>query len=663
MKHRRDIDGLRAVAVIPVVLYHTALGPFTGGFVGVDIFFVISGFLITGIVAGEIEDHRFSLVNFYERRVRRIFPALFFVLFVTTAAAMALLFPNDLIDFGQSLVTTIFFASNVYFTAKSGYFDGPSEFKPLLHTWSLAVEEQFYLLFPLILIAIHRWGGGRYGRWILAMGVTSLVVSIVGIAYAPVMTFYGAPMRAWELMLGAALALGLVPQAKPGLRAEFLALLGAALILYSIFCYNLTTPFPGLAAIPPCLGAALLLYTGPHRTQVARLLSTKPFVAVGLISYSLYLWHWPLNVLYRYAAIGEDGVADHLLIVVLSVALATFSWRYVEQPFRHRSSITGRRQLFAGAGAVAAVLIVLGLVPALTGGFGQRFPAYADLRAKTMRNDAVVSQMALTPCDEPSLLNLGIDRAITSYCSYFGNPQAQHLFVVWGDSHANAWLPVFVRAAHDLNWRGIVISVGGCPPIIGVKRTDPGAVKQHCADRQTNDTIVDFIKEKHPDQIVRVARWGLYANGWIVNDRLSRWTSFLARDEIEATRQTSRAAMAAQLPETVTALSRFARVTLIRSVPVLKRDAQDLLLTPKVRQAEFLPTARLYEDSEGFDNALIHSIAKSGTAREFDPARLLCRERCEFVRDGELLYNDDNHLSALGALGFLNEVKSFIIAP
>ena len=300
MQYRSDIDGLRALAVVPVVLGHAHVTGFAGGFVGVDVFFVISGFLITTILATEAREGSFSLTRFYERRARRLFPALFAVLIFCAAAAWTRFPAEDLEAFGRSLLATIFFGSNMLFWSETGYFDIAAEQRPLLHTWSLAVEEQFYLLFPLAVWWTTRRMGGRYAAWLWPAMGASFVLSVVWVPTHPSSAFYLVPARAWELLMGSALALGLVPALRQQSHRETCSALGTLFIAMSVVLYDANTPFPGSNAVLPCLGAALVIHAGHSgTTAVGRLLGTKPVVFVGLISYSLYLWHWPLLVFAR----------------------------------------------------------------------------------------------------------------------------------------------------------------------------------------------------------------------------------------------------------------------------------------------------------------------------------------------------------------------------
>lgn len=336
MRYRAEIDGLRAVAVIPVILFHAGFSLFSGGFVGVDVFFVISGYLITSIIVGELEKEKFSIVKFYERRARRILPALFLVMAVCVPFAWMLLTPADLDYFSRSLIAVALFSSNILFWQESGYFDTAAELKPLLHTWSLAVEEQYYLLFPLFLLLVWRFGKKHVGWALVFIFFVSLGLAQWASINYPEAAFFLLPTRAWEIMLGAFAALILAdPERFKGKSySDPLALLGLFCILASIFIYDETIPFPGLYALLPTVGAFLvILFAGPG-TRVARILSFRKIVLVGLMSYSIYLWHQPVIVFYKYARLYEISLSERLLLLVPIFILSYVSWRYVEGPLR-----------------------------------------------------------------------------------------------------------------------------------------------------------------------------------------------------------------------------------------------------------------------------------------------------------------------------------------
>lgn len=367
MLYRREIDGLRAFAVLPVIFFHAGFTLFSGGYVGVDVFFVISGFLITTIIIEERRNARFSLVNFYERRARRILPALFFVMLVSLPFAWSLLSPADLREFAQSLVAIALFGSNFLFWSQSGYFDTAAELKPMLHTWSLAVEEQYYLLFPLLIIGAWRFGTRRLVILIAAIAGASLLLSEIQVRTYPNAAFFLLPARAWQLLTGSMAAFLVVYwRGYPTLIrdnriiSEVLGAVGLLMILWATFRFNDLMPFPGFTAILPTLGTVLVLLFSSSSTLVGRLLGFAPLVGIGLISYSAYLWHQPIFAFTRHALAYEVPALTMLGLSALTLVLAYLSWRYIEKPFRARNAID-RTRIFAFSTVGIIAFIGLGV--------------------------------------------------------------------------------------------------------------------------------------------------------------------------------------------------------------------------------------------------------------------------------------------------------------
>jgi peptidoglycan/LPS O-acetylase OafA/YrhL len=368
MRYRPEIDGLRAIAVAAVILFHAGFALFSGGFVGVDVFFVISGFLITSIIVEELKTGRFSVLRFYERRARRILPALFTVMAACVPFAYRLLSPDDLKDFAQSLAAICLFASNVLFWGESGYFDTQAELKPLLHTWSLAVEEQFYVVFPLLLLAAWRLGRGVLLSLIGAIAVVSLFISVDEVRNFPSAAFYLLPSRAWQLLVGALASFVAdrwqaadVRQPAVRLAGEAVGWGGMAMIILALFLFDERTPFPGLNAALPTIGTALVLLCASDRTSVGRMLAWRPLVGLGLISYSAYLWHQPLFAFTKHALLADLPTDLAIVLCAATIVLACLSWRFVEQPFRDRSLIS-RGAVFALSAAGMAAFVGLGFI-------------------------------------------------------------------------------------------------------------------------------------------------------------------------------------------------------------------------------------------------------------------------------------------------------------
>ncbi len=458
MRYRPEIDGLRAVAVIPVVLYHAGWEFFSGGYVGVDIFFVISGFLITGIIRQDLESGRFSLARFYERRCRRILPPLIPMVLAATLIAWMWLLPRDFQRFGRSLAAMATFWANVYFYRGAGYFDAESTTKPLLHTWSLSVEEQFYLIFPVLLAFLFHRFRSRLVLILFGLGLASLWLSAVLIKAQGAAVFYLLPFRAWELLLGALVAVG--PQAPSGwgrgLKTIF-SLAALALMVGPVLMYTPYTLFPGLAALPPCLGTALFIFAhgrGTADSPFGRLLGTTIPVGIGKISYSLYLWHWPILIMPRYVRGAPLAGWENAVLVAVSIAAAVWSWRFVEQPVRARRVFRTRRRVFAAAVLALVLLIAGGRVIKWADGFPQRLTSVGREYAAAEGDFGQSLDPYKTKVDQrwaglfeagPKRLLLGLGRVKS------GAPD----FLLLGDSHARTWAPAF-------DYWGERFGVAGC---------------------------------------------------------------------------------------------------------------------------------------------------------------------------------------------------------
>lgn len=349
MKYRAEIDGLRALAVIPVILFHAGFELFSGGYVGVDVFFVISGYLITRIIVDELEDGKFSLVNFYERRTKRILPALFFYIAITIPFALSIFPPHAIKDFFQSVFATALFISNIFFYIETDYFNDFSETAPLLHTWSLSVEEQFYVVFPLLLMISSRLRSKPLLAPVILLSIASLVMSELYIHSDPSFSFYFIFTRFWELGFGGAAAIGYKRgyfNFNPGV-SQIGALLGVLLVIIPMLAYSGVTPFPGITALAPVLGTLLILVCSAQNGIVKSILSTKILTYTGLISYSLYLSHNIVFAVFRNGGWALDNPSNRIFAIIISILLAIFSYKFVEQKIR-RASIS-KKTVFAFA--------------------------------------------------------------------------------------------------------------------------------------------------------------------------------------------------------------------------------------------------------------------------------------------------------------------------
>lgn len=483
MRYRREVDGLRALAVMPVVLFHAGFQEISGGYVGVDVFFVISGYLITTIIHSDLKSGSFSLVHFYERRVRRIFPALLFVIISCIVFAFMWLAPGDMRLFSRSLSSVSLFASNILFWTESGYFDTLAELKPLLHTWSLSVEEQFYVIFPLFLMVA--WGIGK--RWLMAMLVFIVLVSLLAAQWAgkttPGAAFYLLPTRAWEFAMGAFVAFYLSRPIKNNQAYrdnEFLGGLGLFLILYSILKYNNNTPYPGLYTLVPTVGASLILAFSTSRTLVGKLLGSRIFVGVGLVSYSAYLWHYPLFAFARHRSIHTPDVNIFAILSILALVLAYLTWRFIERPFRNPGFIT-RNNLFIVYIIGTLSIFSFGLLGNYTDGYFLRTGLKEEVSNLEFR--LRINQGLGIACD--GLINS------SENCRTDANPEV----VLWGDSYAMHLMQGLQAANPGL--KIIQFTQSGCGPIL-----DIGPVTRELSTEwakrciENNDRIFSYIKSQ-----------------------------------------------------------------------------------------------------------------------------------------------------------------------
>ena len=502
-KYRPEIDGLRALSVIGVVLYHAGLG-FSGGFVGVDVFFVISGFLITGIISKEISEGRFTLTNFWVRRIRRIIPAMAFMLMALFPAAVAFLDASTLVRFSQTSIAQSFMISNISFWRKIGYFNESSELKVLLHTWSLSIEEQFYLFLPLLLLILCKVGLRKYVLPILVtVFVLSLSLNVWATEQYASTSFFLLPTRAWELLAGSLLALLANRIHVRNVFRELLSALGIAGILVAMFAFNAHTPFPGKAALLPVVGASLYIFANTAGlTKVGQVLACRPMVYVGLISYSLYLWHWPFFAFARNCLISVS-LGQSILLVIVSFVAAHLSWRFVETPFRKRVFLKTKRSAFIFAASTVFCVVSLNLYIMKNDGLPSRFDAKMQVLQKDMGGGgAEFANSGLMPTPiGASEQRGGVDDARV--------PD----FVLWGDSHAMMCTGLVNEIAARLNLKGVAMLSTGTAPVPGLwKPYKDSYLKDR--DLSINQLRFDQIIESGIKQVILIARWNAMIEGY-----------------------------------------------------------------------------------------------------------------------------------------------------
>lgn len=650
MHYRIEIDGLRAFAILPVVLSHAWGGIFSGGYVGVDIFFVISGYLITSTI---IKDHGgagFSLLAFYERRIRRILPALFAVLLVSLAVGLFLLAPVDYAILGREVFAACLFVSNMLYFRQAGYFDPGGDLKPLLHTWSLAVEEQFYLAFPILLaFLLRRYGMLRSAKTMAVLAGLSFALCVACASIAPTFNYFSAATRAWELLIGAAIALAPPNFGTRQRLKEALALLGLALILLPVFLYDESTPFPGIAALPPVLGSCLILAAAQH-TRIGGWLSIPPLRAIGLISYSLYLWHWPVLVFWRFAKLDTLTSLDCVLAVVVSFVAAALSYRFVERPFRDRKRIKRRGIfLFGVIGSLALALLGAGL--SVSGGLA--FRTLPNPLIAAAERDAAAFQA--DPC-----LRRGAEPADPGLC-VLGAPDARLpvTAALWGDSHAAQLVPAVDSVGRQLGVRIDRFTKAGCPPMTADRFWPPNDFLGACP--AFNDAVMGRIAATPTLRTLIVAlRWDAIASGGTL-----------------ASSQGS--------PNTAEATQQLLVRHLLRVADMMRRRGGHLILISQIPIPPFDPMVCAREAAfrsgrlnacRNFDSGALDRMEQEVDRTMIEPLRaagitiidahdLLCaNRRCAAMSGDRLLYFDPNHLSPQGASLFEAPLRAAaLVAP
>jgi peptidoglycan/LPS O-acetylase OafA/YrhL len=625
--YRSDIDGLRALAVIAVILFHSGVPGFGGGYVGVDVFFVISGYLITQLLEeSRDESARHTLATFYVRRMRRILPALLATCLVTAIVAVALFTPDELVNVGKYLAATPVLLSNVAIWTTSDYFAPGVRQLPLSHLWSISVEEQFYLIYPLLLIAISRYRLPYRRLTLVVLASFSLALCVWASHYKPEANYVFAPTRAWELLLGATLAIGGAPRIGHRIATEGLAVASFLGIAIVVHLYTAKTPYPGTAAMLPCLATAALLATGssPRPALVNRMLSWPPLVFVGLISYSLYLWHQPLLVFANYVRIEPLTPAATAVLLAATLLVAAGSWRFIEQPVRARVLMKSARTLLVGVGVGSAGILLAGLVLWNSDGFPRRFAP---------ETRGVIVSMTATPelarcVEQVSLEQVRAGRV----CNYGPGDTAAPKVLMWGDSHALALMPAVNALAKAHGMHTYFVAKYNCLPLFAPPsptRIDAATDRYKCAT--FNAAVVEAIARLEPELIILDGAWAAAEPPPRVPD------------------------IAAGIEQTVIRVGGHSRsICVVFAVPQLKYAVSHALFVARRRHIpdDFLRLSRADALTQHRDMEHdVRAIAQRGGLKVVDPKDALCpADSCLYKVDDRSLYFDDSHLSVYGAL-------------
>ncbi len=630
-KYRPDIDGLRAVAVLAVVFYHFEIPGFRGGYVGVDIFFVISGYLITSLILEEISQQKFSILRFYDRRIRRILPALFFVLIVTLIAGFFILLPKDLETLGKSIVSVSVFASNFFFMRQSGYFDPDVSEFTLLHTWSLSVEEQFYVVWPILLMLLYR----VQKSWVpIALLLGILMISLlIGEWLLHIDSewdfFYFTPVRIWELVLGAILSVNLIQRNFNSTVKHMMSLSGFIMIVYAIFYFSRETKFPGINALIPCFGVALIIYSEAREsTLIGRMLSIRPIVFLGLISYSLYLWHWPIMSYLNYYIVDGINSFETGLVICFCIVLSAFTWKFIEQPFRRRSGnlIASNVVILRGL-ALTGMLFGVGMLVYFQGGYPQRL---SDNALKPITNN-----LSLHPFAHRCISNFTSKKPVDD--CLFGAPSIDGSYqaVLWGDSHASHYMPVFKKLAEKNNWTIRQVSMYGCSPHLF---TTPKSEKYKTCPEFNQNVLNDVISKENIKLVIFAGRWTDYP------------------DEYKL---------------------------IVNTISKLKDSNKKILILGQVPEADFNPAKCLAMSiwhgwsERACDISMESQVSKTfqnqneyfrnlseqdATIQVFLPEKYLCDDKyCVIENGGISFYKDNNHFHQLGSSYLIQFVDENIL--
>lgn len=631
MKYRTEIDGLRAVAVLPVIFFHAGFAFFSGGYIGVDVFFVISGYLITTIILGDIAAGKFTFSNFYERRARRIIPALIVVMLVCVPFAYYWMLPRQLTEFSQSLIAVSLFGSNILFWLQTGYFATASDLKPLLHTWSLAVEEQYYLFFPLLIIFISRFGRRVMLAILVLLGLVSILFAQFQVRRDPDFAFYLILTRLWEILIGSFVSIYLFqkPDVKfDSLIEQALSMLGLVSILYAVIAFNDRTPFPSFYTLVPTLGTALIILFASRETFAGKFLSNKLLVGVGLISYSAYLWHQPIFVFARLISIEEPNEILMLVLSFLTLALAYLTWKYIETPFRNRSKFD-RNKIFLFSGASSFLIVVIGGIGVIGSGFGYRIAPngmyYSDVGQVLQENYGLNKECdykAYRPFERYTIID---------QCRTGKNPK----ILIWGDSFAMQLVPGIL--ASQPNAKIIQMTKSGCGSIIAMQVVRTPRYADDCIN--FNNDVVGWLKSTKSIRYV------------VMSSRLSYYLdseNYIAMNNKVV--PVDKKIVLTQMEETLALITSLGKTPIFFGpLPTNGKNIGNCL----IKKAFYLDGIDCRIETVQFKDSLIPDFLKK-VEIQYPVIWLsdaICDDRyCYPEMDGVFLYRDEDHLSIDGSV-------------
>lgn len=646
--YRSDLDGLRAIAVLLVLMFHLGLG-IPGGYIGVDVFFVLSGFLITGILKREIEQGTFTFTEFYIRRARRILPSLLVVLLMTSIVALVALLPTDLERYAKSVVAALLSVSNYWFWSQGGYFGPDSKMAPLLHTWSLAVEEQFYILLPIALIVSYRLVARFLARTLLFVCACTFFASAWFVSTRTPEVFYFTPFRAWEILLGSLLTYLHLPLVANNLYRQLIAATGLILVVAPAFILTPETVFPGPAAAFSCIGTAILIWIGKSgKSVVGKLLENQLIVFIGLISYSLYLWHWPLLVFVKHVVGEELSISVRVCICLISIALASINWRFIEYPFRSKARVTDLHFfLFLGTAVVLQGAMVAAVL--FSKGLSKRFdPHIVALDLARVREHIRLECIDIrVPLNSNTTCRIGANVEPTIF--------------VWGDSYAHAMLPAFDSAFKNLGISAWFAAESGCAPIPETKISFKGRENWRCT--QFNEKVVNFVTSQPVlNKIVLTAAWDSYVSkeprGYELRNGSTKDAALSLKIGIES------------LAKQLNALGSSREIIVVSQVPNFGWSVPQKMLNSELYGTTIPQLSRDDWDHQSISSKQVfQKLEKSQHIKLVDTSEFMCATGvCRFASENNKpFYWDGGHLNLQGALYIapMLEIKlsELIISP
>lgn len=673
LKYRSDIDGLRALAVLGVVIFHAFPQIIRGGFVGVDIFFVISGFLISTIIFNGLENDTFSFATFYSRRIKRIFPALILVLITTFLLGWFSLLSDEYKQLGKHITAGSFFFSNITLWQEVGYFDNHAESKPLLHLWSLGIEEQFYLIYPFLLWISWKSKFNLLLITVLIAGI-SFYLNLIWVRTHPALTFYLPVTRLWELLSGSILAYLILHKQKTKLsnlttnnldkiiisnkkipkfenktRSNIISTLGFLLLLYSFLRINKSLYFPGKWAIFPVLGSILIILGGMKAWINQKILSNKIIIWFGLISYPLYLWHWPLLT---FARISEGGILSTPVLIVIIIVAILLSWithKFVEKKIQF--NVNNKITLIV----LISITGLLGSVGYLTfsnNGFKSRDVVQKNLDEN---QDVLLESNQKEECEKIKFLN-------HKFCEKYNTKNSVKKILLWGDSSVKAWLPIFADIAKKKNYSLISISHPSCPPLLKTRKTTflfPESYS-YCSNGLMQNEVLKYISSANPDLIVMIAGWNFYSpytNREFITDS----------DRGEADEVSTLHSIEYQVPQTLNELSKLGKLVVFKSWPILPKAPNY-----RIKRIEFFQSAinndynNVYISIKDFERESDHIndvFSKINNTKIFfyDPSSKICKKtKCDLTINSKHLYSDSYHITKQGSSEFRSDIEKIL---